>query len=204
MRLTVLAALAVSACVPAAHADGTWHHDIVTTNFWVGQVISSTSDGSQKISAYDENWEANYGGCDGVLKGNVCTFEYRTAANDYFPNQMTPKQNPFYLDLPLSDRTLKDRWVELRRGRHLLRPGGGRGPGGLRRPRLRAGHRAAANTRFNGAGMDVSPRSTAAWALRAGRRLQRPGRLAFRRRAPNGSLDPDHHHQSGELTTALG
>ena len=32
----------------------------------------------------------------------MCTFEPRSAANDYFPTQMTPKQNPFYLDLPLS------------------------------------------------------------------------------------------------------
>ncbi len=39
-------------------------------------------------------------------------------------------------------------------GRHLLRPGGGRGPGGLRR---QLGSAWPKNTRFNGAGMDISP-----------------------------------------------
>ena len=109
MRWIIAAALLLTACAPT-HADsGPWHDDIVATNFWVGQVISSAPDGSQKVSAYDEHWEEHYGGCDGILVGTLCTFEPRTAANDYFPTQMTPKQNPFYLDLPLVDRNLKDR-----------------------------------------------------------------------------------------------
>ena len=37
------------------------------------------------------------------------------AANDFFPTQMTPKQNPFYLDLPVIDRSLKNRWVQLQK-----------------------------------------------------------------------------------------
>jgi hypothetical protein len=153
----MLAAATLAACAPA-HADNPWHYDIVTTNFWVGQVISSASDGSQKVSAYDDNWEANYGGCDGILKGDVCTFEYRSAANDYFPTQMTPKQNPFYLDLPLSDRSLKDRWVQLEgAGGTCYGQVEDAGPAVYDDSAYVLGSARPKNTRFNGAGMDISP-----------------------------------------------
>jgi hypothetical protein len=37
-----------------------------------------------------------------VLTANVCQTEARTSTNDYFPSQLTPRENPFYLDLPPS------------------------------------------------------------------------------------------------------
>jgi hypothetical protein len=81
-----------------------WHTNIVSTTFWVGEIFDpNASDGSQVISTYDTNWYANYGGCDGVISSNKCDTEVRTAANNYFPLRMTPKQNPFYLDLPFDD-----------------------------------------------------------------------------------------------------
>jgi hypothetical protein len=46
---------------------------------------------------------AHFGGCDGVTSSGKCATEKRTAANGYFPTQMTPKENPFYLDLPFDD-----------------------------------------------------------------------------------------------------
>ncbi len=157
----------VAAFLPACCANGPsalnedhpWHHDVVATNFWVGQVISNAPDGSQKLSAYDDDWEANYGGCDGIVDTNdVCTFEPRTATNDYFPAQITPKQNPFYLDLPLSDRNLKDRWVELRKGAATCY---GQvedaGPAVYDDTAYVLGNARPKNTRFNGAGLDVSP-----------------------------------------------
>lgn len=151
-------ALVLSACTTADADDYPWHYDIVTTNFWVGQVISSASDGSQKISAYDPNWEANYGGCDGILRGDVCTFEYRTAVNDYFPTQMTPKQNPFYLDLPLADRSLKDRWVEVQgAGGTCYGQVEDAGPAVYDDSAYVLGTAEPRNKRFNGAGMDISP-----------------------------------------------
>ena len=136
-----------------------WHRDIVATNFWVGQVISPAFDGSQKVSAYDHNWEANYGGCDGIVDANgVCQFEPRTAANGFFPTQMTPKQNPFYLDLPLSDPSLKNRWVQLQKGGNVCY---GQvedaGPAIYDDAAYVLGDARPKNTRFNGAGLDVSP-----------------------------------------------
>jgi len=70
-----------------------WHTGIVSTTFWVGEIFDpNAADGSQVYSTYDSAWMDSYGGCDGV----------RTA-NGYFPTQLTPKENPFYLDLPFDD-----------------------------------------------------------------------------------------------------
>lgn len=80
------------------------HTGIVATTFWVGEIFDpNASDGSQMLSTYDGSWFANYGGCDGVTTANGCQTEARTAANGYFPTAMTPRQNPFYLDLPYDD-----------------------------------------------------------------------------------------------------
>ncbi|MET0952135.1 MAG: hypothetical protein ABWX57_02545 [Aeromicrobium sp.] len=86
------------------HTTYPWHTEIVATTFWVGEVFDPTADdGSQVLSTYDANWEQSYGGCDGVLVDGQCQTEERTAENDYFPTSMTPRQNPFYLDLPYDD-----------------------------------------------------------------------------------------------------
>lgn len=81
-----------------------WHTDIVATTFWVGEIFDpNAEDGSQMLSTYDGDWFAHYGGCDGVVVGDDCATEPRTEADGYFPSSMTPKQNPFYLDLPFDD-----------------------------------------------------------------------------------------------------
>jgi hypothetical protein len=100
------------------------HTNIVSTTFWVGELFNaSLADGSQVCSTYDSNWAFHwsgvnkgtvpasaegcagsiYGGCDGRISGDACLTEPRTAANGYFPSQGTPKENPFYLDLPFDD-----------------------------------------------------------------------------------------------------
>ncbi len=108
------------------------HTKIVATTFWVGEIFDPTvPDGSQVCSTYDSQWAyhwsgvsrgrvpanaegcpgSRYGGCDGVTnaRGTVCKTEARVPDNDYFPSSgKTPKENPFYLDLPyddLNDRT---------------------------------------------------------------------------------------------------
>jgi hypothetical protein len=87
----------------------------VSTTFWVGEIFDpNAADGSQVISTYDANWYANYGGCDGVVAGGSCSTQSRTAANGFFPLNMTPKQNPFYLDLPFDD--INDPGASARRG----------------------------------------------------------------------------------------
>ena len=116
LRALTLAGLAVALAAPAQAEDapGPWHTNIMANTFYVGEVNGSGPNDSQEISAYDPNWMANYGGCDGFRDARgVCQFEYRDAFDGYFPKHMTPKQNPFYLDLPVSDRSLKNRWVEL-------------------------------------------------------------------------------------------
>lgn len=81
-----------------------WHTSITATTFWVGEVLDPSSpDGSQRLSAYDTQWETHYGGCDGLQGYRSCQTEPRIAANDFFPSAMTPRQNPFYLDLPFDD-----------------------------------------------------------------------------------------------------
>jgi hypothetical protein len=118
--LALAPVLALACAAPAQAEDNPWHTNIMATTFYVGEIIGSGPNDSQEISAYDPHWMANYGGCDGFRDARgVCQFEYRDASNGYFPKHMTPKQNPFYLDLPVSDRSLKNRWVEIQG------PGGG-------------------------------------------------------------------------------
>ncbi|AKT52716.1 hypothetical protein ADJ73_09505 [Arsenicicoccus sp. oral taxon 190] len=81
-----------------------WHTGVVATTFWVGEIFDPTApDGSQRISTYDARWLAHYGGCDGVVVAGDCRTERRTAANGWFPTAMTPRENPFYLDVPFDD-----------------------------------------------------------------------------------------------------
>jgi hypothetical protein len=76
----------------------------VSTTFWVGEIFDpNAADGSQMLSTYDGDWFGSYGGCDGVTRAGGCETERRTSANGYFPTSMTPKENPFYLDLPYDD-----------------------------------------------------------------------------------------------------
>jgi hypothetical protein len=164
----MLTTIVVSGCsavsLPVSHAKeapGPWHNDIVSTVFWVGEVIDpNTDDGSQEISAYDPHWMANYGGCDGIVdRHGRCEFEYRTVDNGFFPLHMTPKQNPFYLDLPLENRALmQHRWVQLEKnGVTCYGQVEDAGPAVYDDADYVLGTARPKNTRFNGAGLDVSP-----------------------------------------------
>jgi hypothetical protein len=80
------------------------HTGIVATTFWVGEIFDPHSpNGSQVISTYDARWMSHYGGCDGVATYGRCQTQRRVAANGFFPTRMTPRENPFYLDLPFDD-----------------------------------------------------------------------------------------------------
>lgn len=106
--------LAGAGCAPqdptetSAAAQGTeeypWHTDIVATTFWVGEIHDpDAADGSQVHSAYDSFWQESYGGCDGQIIAGVCETEERKEEESWLPRNMTPKENPFYLDLPFDD-----------------------------------------------------------------------------------------------------
>lgn len=196
IALGVVAAVVVACSPTRATLPDTgypWHTDIVSTTFWVGEIFDAEApDGSQRISAYDSDWLESYGGCDGVIDDDGrCRTEARTVANDFFPTRMSPRQNPFYLDLPyddvnddeafaargavvpwarearyaarVDDRTvslMKNRWVALhRQGRVCYGQIEDAGPGEYRDHAYVFGldDRRPDNTRFNGAGLDVSP-----------------------------------------------
>lgn len=89
---------------PSTQQGYPWHTGIVATTFWVGEIFDPTAeDGSQVMSTYDSQWMRSYGGCDGVIGKDGCQTEARSSANGYFPSSMTPRENPFYLDLPYDD-----------------------------------------------------------------------------------------------------
>ncbi len=120
--MIVLATLLLPVRADAARPDDErraaaypWHTRIVATTFWVGEIFDADApDGSQMISTYDDHWYESYGGCDGRFRRGVCTTERRFAKDGWFPRRMTPKQNPFYLDVPYDD--LNDRIGFRRRG----------------------------------------------------------------------------------------
>lgn len=105
-----------------------WHTVINATTFWTGEEYQPQSaDGSQACSTYDSRWAYHYsggvnlgpeqnagctgspvGGCDGVATGSTvatftCNTEARTANMGYFPDHMTPHENPFYVDAQFDD-----------------------------------------------------------------------------------------------------
>ena len=122
--LTTIPATTTPTTVPAGRSYP-WHTNINSTSFWVGELYNaSLADGSQVCSTYDSQWAFHWsginagvvpssaagcagsiiGGCDGVPGSNgKCSTEPRFAANGWFPSQATPKENPFYLDLPFDD-----------------------------------------------------------------------------------------------------
>lgn len=168
-----------------------WHLCLVATTFWVGEIHDpAAEDGSQMISAYDGWWYDRYGGCDGIESGGTCETEHRDAANDYFPKNTLPRENPFYLDLPFNDVSdprafsmrhlipwaddpgyagnlentnfsyMKNRWVELRfRDNTCFAQIADAGPAVYDDFDYVFGDNDARpkNTKYNGAGMDVSP-----------------------------------------------
>lgn len=72
---------------------GVIHKDIRSTIFWVGEKSSSENNFiSNEASAWDRNWQENFGGIDEPNE-----------REGYFPKDFRPKQNPFYFALPYND-----------------------------------------------------------------------------------------------------
>jgi hypothetical protein len=69
-----------------------WKRNVVATVFWVGEDASSNNPVHNKASAWDGNWEANFGGLDDP-----------DARDGYGPAGFEPKMNPFYVALPYND-----------------------------------------------------------------------------------------------------
>jgi hypothetical protein len=73
------------------------HTDIITTYFWVGEAADSDNGYiANAASAWDEQWQAHYGGADAP-----------SPRSGYLPGGFTPKENPFYFALPYNDLDAK-------------------------------------------------------------------------------------------------
>ena len=71
------------------------HESITATVFWAGEQADASNDFiHNRSSAWNEDWQAAYGGVDDPK--DRC---------GYHPCDFTPKENPFYIALPYNDLT---------------------------------------------------------------------------------------------------
>jgi hypothetical protein len=102
----LLTAMVVPPCIGASGTTYPLHTNITATVFWIGEPKGNGSSENNAVSAWDDDWLKHYGGFDDHR-------HLRKASRNYFP-AFTPKENPFYFDLPYNDfrsdgRPRKDR-----------------------------------------------------------------------------------------------
>jgi hypothetical protein len=102
----LLTAMVVPPCIGASGATYPLHTNITATVFWIGEPKGNGSSENNAVSAWDDDWLKHYGGFDDYRR-------VRIASRNYFP-PFTPRENPFYFDLPYNDfrsdgRPRKDR-----------------------------------------------------------------------------------------------
>lgn len=69
------------------------HDNITSTIFWIGEPADADNANiTNTVSAWDEAWQAHYGGVDDP-----------NSRNGYAPAAFAPLQNPFYFALPYND-----------------------------------------------------------------------------------------------------
>jgi hypothetical protein len=73
------------------HLSG-WKRDVIATVFWVGELPTQNNPTPNTKSAWDANWQENFGGYDDP--------DQRAG---YFPARFIPQLNPFYVALPYND-----------------------------------------------------------------------------------------------------
>lgn len=152
-----------------------WHRGITATVFWIGEPADQeTAFITNAISAWDDAWQTHYGGFDDPVN-----------RDGYLPIGFTPRENPFYLDLPYNDfddngdrrpnaasvvywaasrrwgpqeSMLKNRWVRIVRGANVCyAQWEDSGPFRYDDSQYVFGTAPPSNRQANGAGMDVSP-----------------------------------------------
>lgn len=69
-----------------------WKGNVVATIFWVGESPTQNNPTPNNKSAWDPNWEANFGGYDSPDQ-----------REGWCPKGFVPKLNPFYVALPYND-----------------------------------------------------------------------------------------------------
>ncbi len=76
----------------AEHIGMPWKRNVVATIFWIGEEPTENNPTPNIKSAWDTNWEANFGGYDHPKK-----------RSGWGPDGFTPRLNPFYIALPYND-----------------------------------------------------------------------------------------------------
>jgi hypothetical protein len=69
-----------------------WKRNVVATVFWVGEEPAENNPTPNNKSAWDQNWEENFGG-----------YDHPERRNGLLPADFTPQLNPFYIALPYND-----------------------------------------------------------------------------------------------------
>lgn len=188
-----------------------WHRNVVSTVFWVGELPSENNPTPNTASAWDGNWQSNFGGYDHPEK-----------RNGYLPADFVPSQNPFYIALPYNDigrdgrhrpeasqvipwfwedyrgdgiSVCKDRWVSIHHaGRVCYAQWEDVGPFETDHFQYVFGDDSPRNNRNQNAGIDLSPAVRDFLGLRSGETVE--WRFANDRDIPSGpwrdwSLKPD-------------
>ncbi len=154
-----------------------WKTDIMTTVFWVGELPTVNNPTPNTKSSWDTQWTQNFGGFDDP--------DPTKRASDFRPAAFLPRQNPFYVALPYNDcldyKTTKpevarmipwfkktferqgksicrDRWIAIRFGERICyAQWSDCGPFLTDDVNYVFGDARPANSKNNGAGLDVSP-----------------------------------------------
>ncbi len=69
-----------------------WKRNIVATVFWVGEQPSENNPTPNVMSAWDQGWQASFGG-----------YDHPENRDGFAPAGFTPRLNPFYVALPYND-----------------------------------------------------------------------------------------------------
>jgi hypothetical protein len=69
-----------------------WKRNVVATVFWVGEQATANNPVPNTASAWDVNWQENFGGCD-----------HPDERVGWLPRGFVPNLNPFYVALPYND-----------------------------------------------------------------------------------------------------
>lgn len=74
------------------HGTAEWKRNVISTVFWVGELPTEHNPTPNTKSAWDQNWQENFGG-----------YDHPDRRNGYLPADFIPAQNPFYIALPYND-----------------------------------------------------------------------------------------------------
>jgi hypothetical protein len=69
-----------------------WKRNVVATVFWVGELPTTNNPVPNTKSAWDTNWQENFGG-----------YDHPTRRSGFLPADFVPALNPFYIALPYND-----------------------------------------------------------------------------------------------------